>query len=338
MSNQGGVYTWSKTAGNNASADSTVNWLEGQAPSSINDSARGMMASVAKWRDDISGAIVTTGSSAAYSVSSNQNFDSLVDFVNQVIAFSPHTTNAAGPVTMTVDGFANLPLRSSPGVELQAGILIQGTPYLATYNNTDHALYLHSFFGASPYLIPLGASLEFWGTTAPNSSFAFPFGQAISRTTYAPLFALVSTTYGVGDGSTTFNLPDCRGRVVAGKDNMGGTGAGRLQAPNGGIDGTILGNAGGADSHTLTAAEMPVHSHPNSLTDPGHSHFLASLQASVATGGGFVAPRMNSGNDNSNPTTTSATGITINNANAGFGGAHAIVQPTIVANKIIRII
>src|SRR5260370_32903721 len=103
MSNNGGVYTWSKTAANNATADSTVNFAEGQAPSSINDSARSLMTSVAKYRDDISGSIVTSGTSAAYIVASNQNFDTLADFHGQVIAFSPHVTNAAGPVTMTVD-------------------------------------------------------------------------------------------------------------------------------------------------------------------------------------------------------------------------------------------
>jgi hypothetical protein len=59
VSNNGGVYTFSKTPANNATADNTVNWAEGQAPSSINDSARNMMASIAKYRDDISGSIVT---------------------------------------------------------------------------------------------------------------------------------------------------------------------------------------------------------------------------------------------------------------------------------------
>jgi microcystin-dependent protein len=57
--------------------------------------------------------------------------------------------------------------------------------------------------------------LDYWGTTTPNSSFAFPTGQAISRTTYAALFALIGATYGVGDGTTTFNLPDKTGRVSA---------------------------------------------------------------------------------------------------------------------------
>ena len=69
-----GLQTWSKTAGSNATADSSINWAEGQAPSSINDSARAMMARIAEWRDDISGALTTSGSSTAYAVSSNRGF------------------------------------------------------------------------------------------------------------------------------------------------------------------------------------------------------------------------------------------------------------------------
>ena len=70
-------YNWSRTAASNATADSTVNWAEGQSPSSVNDSARAMMASTAAFRDDIAGAIATGGTSTAYTVSSNQVFDTL---------------------------------------------------------------------------------------------------------------------------------------------------------------------------------------------------------------------------------------------------------------------
>ena len=92
------------------------------------------------------------------------------------------------------------PLRTAPNTELLAGTIIQGTPYVATYNNSDGAFYLQGFYG-NPYNIPLGAGLDYWGPTTPNSSFVFPTGQAISRTTYAALFSLFGTTYGGGDGS-----------------------------------------------------------------------------------------------------------------------------------------
>ena len=90
------LYKWSQTASADASADSTVNWAEGQAPSSVNDSARAMMAATAKYRDDIAGAVVTTGTSTAYAVSSYQVFDTLAHLGGQMIAFTPHTTNGAG--------------------------------------------------------------------------------------------------------------------------------------------------------------------------------------------------------------------------------------------------
>jgi len=110
-----------------------------------------------------------------------------------VIAFTPHTTNGA-TVTLNVDSLGARPLRTSPNVDLQSGVLIQGTPYAAVYNNSDGAFYLRGV-GAAPG-IPLGAGMDFWGSTTPSTAFAFPTGQAISRTTYASLFALCGTTYG----------------------------------------------------------------------------------------------------------------------------------------------
>lgn len=72
-----------------------------------------------------------------------------------------------------------------------------------------------------------GVIFDFAGSTAPDG-FIMCYGQAISRTTYAALFAVIGVTFGPGDGSTTFNVPDLRGRVIAGKDDMGGTAASRL--------------------------------------------------------------------------------------------------------------
>src|SRR6516165_3580664 len=154
--------------GQNATADGSINWAEGQAPSTVNDSARAMMAAASKYRDDVGGAIATAGTGTAYTLSSFQVFDTLAHMDGAMIAFTPHAGNG-GACTLNVDALGAKPLRS-----------------------------------------------------APASAFALPFGQAISRTTYANLFNLISITYGAGDGATTFNIPDLRGYLLAGKDDMGG--------------------------------------------------------------------------------------------------------------------
>ena len=120
-------WKWSRTASSNATADNTVNRAEGVAPSAVNDFARAMMARLAEWRDDISGTITTAGTSTAYTVASNQGFDNFADMNGAMIAFVPHTTSGA-TVTLNVDGLGAKPLRSAPSLELQSGVLIQGTP------------------------------------------------------------------------------------------------------------------------------------------------------------------------------------------------------------------
>lgn len=324
-------YLWSRTASSNATADSAVNWAEGQAPSSVNDSARAMMASAAGFRDDIAGAIITGGTSTAYTVASYQVFDTLAHMANQVIAFTPHTTCGA-TVTLNVDGLGAKPLRSSTGVELLAGTLIAGTPYLATYNNSDAVWYLQSFFG-NAYNIPLGGCMPFIGTTAPNSAFVLPFGQAVNRTTYATLFSMVSTTFGIGDGSTTFNLPDLRGRLPAGVDTMGGSGASRLTAA-GGMNGTGIGSVGGTETITLLTANLPAYTPAGSLSVTSTvADVVRAGSISSAVGGGAVQSLL----------TTSlgsivSTGTLSGTAQGGTSTAVKVVQPTIALNYILRII
>jgi microcystin-dependent protein len=325
-------WKWSRTASSNASADASINWAEGQAPSSVNDSARAMMAAAAKYRDDIAGAILTGGSATAYTVASFQVFDTLAHLDAQMIAFTPHATNGA-VVTLNVDGLGARPLRSAPGAELAAGVLIQGTPYVATYSNADGAFYLRDFYG-NPYNVPLGALLEFTGPTAPNSAFVLPYGQAISRTTYASYFALVGTTYGVGDGSTTFNVIDKRGRVSAGKDDMGGSAAGRIGSvttDNGTIIGTTLGSVGGSAMHALSTAEMPAHTH--GVNDPGHTH---NNNAATPTPAAQWTPGNTGAILNAATINSATTGISIQSA--GSGAAHAMLQPTIIVNYVLRIV
>ena len=146
------VFRWSKTAASNGNADPTIGWAEGMVPSAVNDSARAEMAAIAMWRDDISGSITTGGSSTAYTITSNSVFASLALMANQMIAFVPHATNGA-TVTLNCDGLGAKPLRSEPSTELLAGVLVQGTVYTATYNNSDAVWYLQNFYG-NPYSVP----------------------------------------------------------------------------------------------------------------------------------------------------------------------------------------
>ena len=195
--------------------------------------------------------------------------------------------------------------------------------------------------------VPLGTVSGFAGSTAP-SGWQLCYGQAISRTQYAGLFAVVSTTYGVGDGSTTFNVPDLRGRVVAGLDNMGGTDAARLSTAN------TLGTTTGAETVTLTSAQsgVPAHSHANTVTNnavttdnPGtHTH---NTPYPVGFGGGSYGTALN-GSISPDYSTTSANGahthsvtsnVTISNVNntaANAASATNIMQPTMTINYIIK--
>lgn len=332
------LYKWSQTASADATADSTINWAEGQAPSSVNDSARAMMAATAKYRDDIAGAIVTTGTSTAYAVSSYQAFDTLAHLAGQTIAFTPHVTNAA-TVTLNVDSLGAKPLRTSPGVELLAGTIIQGTPYVAIYNYSDGAFYLRGFFG-NPYNVPLGAGLDYWGSVVPNSSFAFPAGQAISRTTYATLFAIMGTTYGTGDGSTTFNLPDKTGRVSA----MQEASAARLTSSFFGGNSTVLGSVGGGESETLVSGNIPQISLNVSGSVTGS--FGASLPATIGTWNNQSTVNT-SGSSGDFPQATQAVGnvssLTSSGSMNGTAGSASpsgfrTVPPTIICNYILRII
>ncbi|OSJ21395.1 hypothetical protein BSZ19_49155 [Bradyrhizobium japonicum] len=206
---------------------------------------------------------------------------------------------------------------------------------MARNNNRDAAFYLAGFFN-DPYNVPIGSCIDFFGATAPNSSFALAYGQAISRTAYSTLFSMFGTTYGTGDGSTTFNVPDLRGRIVAGKDDMGGSAASRLTSSYFGDTATNLGATGGSESHTLTTAQLASHTHPNTLTDPGHVHSYQRAEygeQKPASGGNTPFATYSSQN-----TGSATTGVTINNVATGSGNAHNNTQPTIIANKLLRII
>ena len=129
--------------------------------------------------------------------------------------------------------------------------------------------------------VPIGGMMAYAGATAPTG-WLLCYGQAISRTTYSALFAVIGTAYGVGDGSSTFNLPDKRGRASIGADNMGGSPANRVTSAGSGVDATAIGNAGGSQfsqTDTLTVSSSAV----SVVTDPGHFHTQTSNNATGAS-------------------------------------------------------
>ncbi len=182
-----------------------------------------------------------------------------------------------------------------------------------------------------------GTIKMFGGTSAPTG-FALCDGSAISRTTFATLFAVIGTTFGSGDGSTTFNVPDMGGRVPAGKEAS----ATRLTSAAGGVDGATLGAVGGGETHTLTTAQLALHTHgsgsyaaANHTHGPGSgSNFITDSGGSNGTNGGASFNSF----DGSDSATAGSGPVTVNgtSGSSGSGDAHPNVQPTIILNYIIK--
>lgn len=173
--------------------------------------------------------------------------------------------------------------------------------------------------------VPSGSLMAYGGGSAP-AGWLLCDGSAVSRTTYASLFTAISTTFGVGDGSTTFNLPDARGRVLAGKDNMGGTAASRITSGGSGITGTTLGATGGAETHTLTGAQSGT---------AAHTHGLTWSNSSGSAGNNLVDQASALLANNTSPTITASAAVTEASA-ASASVAHNNTQPTLIANTIIK--
>ena len=182
--------------------------------------------------------------------------------------------------------------------------------------------------------VPAGSLMPFAGSTAPNG-YLLCYGQLVSRTTYSALFAAIGITYGAGDGVTTFQLPDLRGRVISGFDAMGGNAASRLTSI-----GNTLGSAGGSETHTLTESELAAHRHLVSKSGYyGPSSGYVALTASNSIISYNIDPDWTQPQENA--TSYRFEGISGDadigrSSETGDNSPHANVQPTIMLNYIIK--
>ncbi len=190
-----------------------------------------------------------------------------------------------------------------------------------------------------PYLtqVPPGVISQYAGATCP-SEYLFCDGSAVSRVTYYALYHAIGTLYGSGDGVTTFNLPNLKGKIPVCLD----TGITQFNS---------LANVGGEMTHTLTTDEIPSHSHTGTTDISGlHNHTSNAV-------GGYGNPGLCIADGSQTATSvdssanelklwTNPLGLTIDNGgshthtitttNTGGGQPHNNLQPYIVVNYIIK--
>ena len=171
---------------------------------------------------------------------------------------------------------------------------------------------------------PIGTILSYAGSIVPSGYLSCD-GAAVSRTFYASLFAAIGTVYGVGDGSTTFNLPDLRGRVAIG--------AGQGVS----LTNRVLGAPGGEENHTLSIAEMPSHNHGGVTGNdsPDHTHALPATTVWQAGAGGNLGT---AGSYNVSQTSTGGASNrhTHSVSSQGGGASHNVMQPFVTTNYMIK--
>lgn len=204
------------------------------------------------------------------------------------------------------------------------------------------------------WLVPTGVIFPYVGAAAPTG-WLLCNGTAVSRTTYAALFAVIGTAYGAGDGSTTFNLPNISDKVVV------GVGGAKTRGATGGVASVTPSGSVSVANHTLTTAQIPAHNHPTSdpghshaVYDPTHRHLYGFIQQMNAFGSGERVQDYSSPLAGVYSTSHACTGIgiysTVTNIsilNSGGGQGHnhgasftgnsiSVEQPYIVTNHIIK--
>jgi microcystin-dependent protein len=253
-------------------------------------------------------AIQTSGANAI-NISSSQ----VVTLTNPLAAGSGGTgvsslgTGVATALGQNVTGSGGIVLGTSPSVDSPT---LTGTPIAPTAAAGTNTTQIATTAFVQANNVPTG-SLLMWSTSSAPIGYLICDGTAVSRTTYAALFAVIGTTFGSGNGSTTFNVPNYTNRMPYGT-TVGATG--------GSADAIVV-------SHTHTAT--------STVTDPGHLH---GVNGRLNGGGGNPGGDWNGYGDYGNTTFTNTTGITVatTNSTTGVSGTNANLPPYLGINFIIR--
>lgn len=225
---------------------------------------------------------------------------------------------ANGALIQVVYDGTQFQLISTSGVDVGSGILTGDNTFTGTNTFSGTAAVTGSLTFGGGTVIPIGTIQMYAGASEPTG-WHFADGEAISRSTYAACFSAMGTTFGTGNGSTTFNLPNIKGRVPIG--------VGQGSTAEGGGTGTnrTLAATGGKEAHTLTSSEsgLPAHNHPATLLGGGG--------ANASTGAG--TPSMGATTSNGQ---ISGTNIVVNNNSASnASSAHTIMNPFLALNFIV---
>ena len=236
-----------------------------------------------------------------------------------------------------VDGTHNASSYPQVGTTLSDGSSVVPTPTpaagrTAIYRDVGGLRQKNGDTGAVEFLlgVPPGA-IVMWGASAPPTGWLICDGSAVSRSAYANLFTAISTTFGAGDGSTTFNLPDMQNRVPAGRNT--GSGA-RITSAGGNFDGTVLGATQDNQSRNIAQNQLP-----NVAPSCSASTTINQSGSILQNGAGSV----NSGNTSPPFITFNLAAVTATSS-CTVGSINgivtqqlfSIVQPTIILSFIIR--
>jgi microcystin-dependent protein len=172
----------------------------------------------------------------------------------------------------------------------------------------------HSFYPVKPSYT---GDLKFSVQGSDHNGWLKCDGRSVLRSTYNNLFNIIGTSFG-SDDSTTFKLPDCRGRVIG----VLGTGSG--------LTARSLGQLVGEETHTMTVSEMPTHAH--TINDPGHAHSYTNNTNDQSVNTLTTQESSADNADLSATTGTSTTGITVNNN--GSSTPFNVMQPTIFISNV----